>query len=132
MKKTNIRFAERLKKLREAAGVSMAELARAIEVSGASICKWENGVAEPKISYVAKLEEYFDCSLDYLIGKDELCDETAAVDGEPRAERISHVAVSAAEKSVLGDYKKLPPETKAAIAETLNALARTKEPNDKT
>ena len=56
----------------------------------------------------------------------------AAVDGEPRAERISHVAVSAAEKSVLGDYKKLPPETKAAIAETLNALARTKEPNDKT
>ncbi len=33
MKKTNIRFAERLKELREAAGVSMAELARAIEVS---------------------------------------------------------------------------------------------------
>ena len=33
MKKTNIRFAERLKELREAAGVSMTELARAIEVS---------------------------------------------------------------------------------------------------
>ena len=36
MKKTNIRFAERLKELREAAGVSMAELARAIEVKSSS------------------------------------------------------------------------------------------------
>lgn len=58
MKQPYIRFAERLKELREAAGLSMAELARAIGVSDASICKWENGDAEPKISYVAKLEAF--------------------------------------------------------------------------
>ena len=131
MKKTEIRFAERLKELREAAGISLAELARAIDVSDATICKWENDVAEPKISYVAKLEEYFDCSLDYLIGKDELYGETTAITKALKPECISYVAVSADEKSVLGNYKKLPPETKIAIAEVLNALARTDKRNDR-
>lgn len=119
MKQPYIRFAERLKELREAAGLSMAELARAIGVSDASICKWENGVAEPKISYVAKLEAYFDCSLEYLIGRDD------ADDGMTKPERVSQVAVSADEKSFLGDYKKLTPDKKAILAETLNMWTRT-------
>lgn len=120
MKKTDIRFAERLKELREAAGLSMAELARAVGVSDASICKWENGDAEPKISYVAKLEAFFDCSLEYLIGN-----ETAAADDATKPDRVCQVAVSADEKNFLGGYKKLSPDKKAILAETLNVWTRT-------
>ncbi|MCM1367764.1 MAG: helix-turn-helix domain-containing protein [Roseburia sp.] len=64
------KFAIRLRELREEAGVSMLQLAKAIGVSDAAVCKWENGLAEPKASYLVRLAEYFDCTADYLLGKD--------------------------------------------------------------
>lgn len=65
-----IKFGVRLKELREEAGLTMRQLADAIGVSDAAVCKWENGAAEPKASYIMKLAEFFDCTTDYLIGND--------------------------------------------------------------
>ena len=62
------KFCDRLKQLREEAGVSMKQLADKIEVSDAAVCKWENGNAEPKVSYIIKLSEFFECTVDYLVG----------------------------------------------------------------
>jgi len=70
MAKGNTKFGIRLRELREEAGVSMMQLGKAIGVSDAAVCKWENGLAEPKASYIVKLAEYFDCSADYLVGMD--------------------------------------------------------------
>lgn len=62
-------FKQRLKELREEAGVSMQKLAEAVGASNAAVCKWENGIAEPKVCYIIKLAEFFDCSTDYLLGR---------------------------------------------------------------
>lgn len=61
-------FKDRLKELREEQGLSMKELGLKIGVSDASVCKWENGVSEPKITYILRLSEFFECSTDYLLG----------------------------------------------------------------
>lgn len=62
-------FGERLKKLRDSAGVSQQKLADIIGLTQQAIAKWENSKAEPDLATVARLAEYFDCSTDYLLGK---------------------------------------------------------------
>lgn len=61
-------FKDRLKELREEQALSMKELGMKIGVSDAAVCKWENGISEPKITYVLRLAALFECSTDYLLG----------------------------------------------------------------
>lgn len=129
-------FGQRLKELREEAGLSMLQLAKAVGVSDAAICKWENGLAEPKVTYLIRLSEFFDCTIDYLTGKDN--DYVAqpvlvvkGADGAPitptsRQARNPHVAAVAApispeERKLLQSIKKLTPERRALLKETVNA-----------
>lgn len=57
-----------LKKLREEAGVSQKALADAIGVSQQSVNKYENHNIEPDIETLIRIADYFDTSVDYLIG----------------------------------------------------------------
>ena len=61
-------FCERLKELRIEHGLSQAELAKKIDVSDGTICFWENGVNEPKMTYIIRLAEFFNVTTDYLLG----------------------------------------------------------------
>ena len=64
-------YGKRLKELREERGISMMTLAKAISVSDTAVCKWENQDSEPKLSYIIKLADYFNCSSDFLIGRSD-------------------------------------------------------------
>ena len=61
-------FAEKLKELRIEKGVGQVELAKAINVSKGIISLWENGLREPKLSNLIELANFFEVSLDYLVG----------------------------------------------------------------
>lgn len=61
-------FCERLKELRIENNLSQKDLAKRIDVSDGTICFWENGTNEPKLSYIKKLAIFFDVTTDYLIG----------------------------------------------------------------
>lgn len=67
------KFAERLYELREEAGLTMAELARAVGVSDATICKWEKGETSPMSYAVITLAQFFGVTADYLLGLDDCC-----------------------------------------------------------
>lgn len=58
----------RLRELRTDKQMSMKQLAVAIGTTDAAISNWENGINEPKISYVIRLCEVFNVSADYLLG----------------------------------------------------------------
>lgn len=58
----------RIKELREEKEISRCALAKAIGVDVKTICYWENGVNEPKASYIASLAIFFKVSSDYLLG----------------------------------------------------------------
>lgn len=61
-------FSMRLRELRMDKQMSMKQLAVAIGTTDAAISNWENGINEPKISYVIRLCEFFNVSADYLLG----------------------------------------------------------------
>ena len=55
--------------------VTSAQVAREIGVSGAAISKWKNGGMPTDIT-MAKLADYFDVSVDYLLGNEKKPPET--------------------------------------------------------
>lgn len=132
MEKNSKAFATRLRDLREEAGLSMMELAREIGVSDAAVCKWENGLAEPKLSYIIRLAEYFDCSTDYLIGKDGdfpiakpmragvRITDAAGNTVKPKNAHIA--AVRTDDEQLLVELGDLSPDVKAALREAVKAL----------
>lgn len=68
-------ISEIIKSLREEKNISMDEMAEQLKAYGVNIAKstisrWENGKAEPSMSYVRVLSKYFNVSLDYMIGLD--------------------------------------------------------------
>jgi transcriptional regulator with XRE-family HTH domain len=61
-------FYERLKELRIEKGIGQIELAKAVNVSKGIISLWENGLREPKLSNLITLANFFEVSIDYLVG----------------------------------------------------------------
>ena len=61
-------FCERLRELRIEKNIGQIELASAISVSKGIISLWENGLREPKLSNLIGLAQYFQVSIDYLVG----------------------------------------------------------------
>ena len=60
-----------LKRLREERRISQQKLADAVGVSQPSIFKYENMNIEPDIAVLSQLADYFDTSVDYIIGRTE-------------------------------------------------------------
>lgn len=61
-----------LKSLRVSKGLSQHQLAEKIGVSQQSINKYENHNVEPDISLLISIAEFFNTSVDYLIGHSEI------------------------------------------------------------
>ena len=59
----------RIKELRKEKGINQQKLAMELNITQAGISKYELGKAEPDISMLIHLADYFDVSVDYLIGR---------------------------------------------------------------
>ena len=59
----------RLKKLRLAQNLSLRELSNQLNISYSSLGKYERGEQEPNIDTLKKVADYFNVSVDYLIGQ---------------------------------------------------------------
>lgn len=64
-------FSQRLRELRQDRGLSMKQLAKAINTTDAAVSNWENGINEPKISYLKALALFFNVSSDFLLGLED-------------------------------------------------------------
>lgn len=64
-------FSVRLIQLRKDHKVSSKSLAEAIGVSRPAISRFEHGVDFPHVSTLLALADYFDVSLDYLVGRSD-------------------------------------------------------------
>ncbi len=49
----------------------MKQLAKEINTTDAAISNWENGVNEPKISYIISIAKFFGVTSDYLLGLED-------------------------------------------------------------
>ena len=64
-----ISFKERLKELRIERNITQQELGKLVNTSKMAISHWEKGHSEPSIAQLIILSDYFEVSVDYLIGK---------------------------------------------------------------
>lgn len=64
----------RIKELRNEYHISQQELANAVLVSQQSIYKYENKDVDPSIDTLTKIAQYFNVSVDYLIGISDIRD----------------------------------------------------------
>ena len=58
-----------LRELRRKCGMSQKELGNVVGLTQQTINKYENGNAEPNIRTLIALADYFETSVDYLIGR---------------------------------------------------------------
>ena len=61
-------FSKRLKEVREAAGLTQAQLASELEVSRGAISYYEKGERTPDIEFLDKFSDYFNLPLDFAMG----------------------------------------------------------------
>ena len=61
----------RLKTLREERNLSQLDVAKGIDTSQRNIGRWESGNNEPSSSFIIKLANFFNCTADYLLGRED-------------------------------------------------------------
>lgn len=59
---------ENIRALRRERGLTQERLAEAIGVSSAAVSKWESGASTPEVTMLAQLADYFELSIDRLVG----------------------------------------------------------------
>ncbi|MDG4965498.1 helix-turn-helix domain-containing protein [Lactococcus lactis] len=62
-------FAERLKELRKGKGLTQQKVADSLNISQPNYRRWESGERSPSVETLIMLADYFDVSIDYLLGR---------------------------------------------------------------
>ena len=65
----DIRFSETLRSLREEAGLTQQDLADRLQTTQRKVSYWESGKVEPDLENLWRLADFFDTSVDDLIGR---------------------------------------------------------------
>ena len=104
-----------LKKLRQEYGISQQRLADAVNVSQPSINKYENHNIEPDIDVLIRLADYFNTSVDYIIGH---------TDGRRRIELTEAYHLNESESDMLTRYRALSPEERQCVDLTIQTFLK--------
>ncbi|WP_418223529.1 helix-turn-helix domain-containing protein [Clostridium isatidis] len=75
-------FAERLKELRKEKQLTIEQLAKDLGSAKSTISRYENNKREPKKDFLEMLSNYFNVSVDYLLGKTDI--RTPKVNEKPK------------------------------------------------
>ena len=65
-------FCQRLRALRQDKNMTIAQIAAEFEVTKQSVSRWELGDRIPTLDKAATIADYFDVSLDYLVGTSDI------------------------------------------------------------
>lgn len=110
-------FKDILRYLREDKGVSQKTLADTCKISPTCICQLETGQRNPTGSTLIALADFFECSIDYLVGRsDDFGNIT--FDSSPAP------ALTPEESNLLSDFRSLPRQEKAQASEYVHYLAQ--------
>lgn len=64
-------FSSRLKSLRNQKQLTMVDIAEALEINKTSVFTWESTKTIPSTEKLIELADFFDVSIDYLVGRSE-------------------------------------------------------------
>lgn len=64
-----MRFSENLRMMRKTQGIGQEELAKYLNISSKTVSHWETGYTEPSIMQLSQLADFFDMTIDELVGR---------------------------------------------------------------
>ena len=102
-----------LKTLRDEKGVSQQKLADAIGSNQQSIHRYENGDYEPDILTLSLLADYFDTSIDFLVGRTDI---------RKRIEPVEEYELNLDEATLVEKFRGLAFGYKKCLTAMLDAL----------
>ena len=106
-----------MKKIREfriIKGIDQKTLGAILNIGKGTISNWEVGRTEPSLEYLIKMADYFQCSVDELLGREDYGTGNVVVQGETLTED---------EKQLLELYRALPIRDKAELVGFAKGLA---------
>lgn len=89
-------FGKKLKQLRQGKKITQMDLAKILEVDNTTISKWESDIYEPEMTAIKKIADYFNVSIDYLLGRTDNPDPYPY--DEAKAEEAFQKAIAAMKK----------------------------------
>lgn len=101
-----------LKKLRTQENLSQQKLADILHISQQSVHKYENNITSPDIETLMHMADYFNTSIDYLVGYTDFSCKT---------ELYTDTMLNADELNILKHYRKLSGRQKNAIKTILES-----------
>lgn len=104
---------DNLKTLRKQKKLSQQRLADILHISQQSVYKYENDITTPDIETLLNMADFFDTSVDYLIGHTEI---------PHKIEPVADYSLNADEQQIIQKYRKLPASNRKLIQITLDEL----------
>ena len=97
--------------LRKEKGVTQTELGNAIGVGAYTISKWERGKFVPDIESLIALANYFECSIDYLVGREDDFGNITV-----------NKSITSENEKILDKINKLPEEKRKIVLSLIDTL----------
>lgn len=102
-----------LKLLRKEFGISQQKLADALQISQQSINQYENHKVEPDIHLLSAMADFFDTSIDYIVGRTE---------ERRRIERTEESHLNFEEAQLVKNYRVLTREERDCVGTVVQTL----------
>lgn len=103
-----------LKKLRAEYGISQKALAQAVGITQQSVNSFENHDVSPSYLILLKLADFFDTSIDYLVGRSDI---------RSRLEYSSELELNKQEEAMIRQYRALSETDRSYIELMLQKLS---------
>ena len=102
----------RLKMLRIKSLMKQADISSLLKITTRNYQRYEAGVIEPNITTLMALADYFNVSVDYLIGRSDV----------PERADVESLGISPEEFAIIEKLRSLPPEKRQTIETLLNQI----------
>lgn len=97
---------DRLRQLRMEQGLSQQKLAELLHTTQQSIYKYEKDIVSPSIEMLISMADFFDTSVDYLIGYTDI---------SHKIEPVEEYNLNINEENLIKKYRELSPHTRNII-----------------
>ena len=116
-----VTFGEKIKELRKEKHITQKAMANTLSVTVSTLSHWECDYQEPSFKDVSRLADFFGCSVDYLLGREDDFGNVATPD----------VELPADEQELLANFRTLPREEKVQARSYVRYLAERKGDTNK-
>jgi transcriptional regulator with XRE-family HTH domain len=104
---------ENLRLLRESYRMSQQKLAEQFDLAQSQIQSYETGAYEPDIATLGKLADYFNTSIDYLVGRTEI---------RRKIEPAEEYLLNGEEKALVDTFRGIAPNQRKSLSMFVETL----------